>query len=476
MTIFTSPIRSETYKLNSFDAIVSHINALFVVFYRNNHHDPPSFMPAEAMQDSFYRTLSRFPILAGDMIQRGDGGLEIVVDQDNLNMPEYHDSTLEDMHFDDFQSTSFDPRFWPKGLVNVGPVALKDRQSGRIKLLHVNIMRFKDNSGLALFINFAHAIGDAVMYKAFGDVWTEEMRAMETGEPAAQIPLLFDRAVVQDSLPSERTPLDDTTKALLTQPNSEAEKFARLQPHERHSLILERMRQNSGRQNSLFRIRTEQFGGLVQKVNRCASSGLRLSTNDIVVTLIAKTLAQAYGAVAATSGPGHNRQGLLKIDFPCDVRQRLGVPSNYMGNMLLQILTTSPIEQAQSPMTPQSVAEIATKVRTALDAARAPLIAEVYDTLEADPTRFTRPMMATNMFQQIVSITNQWGAPPFIHDFGYGLPEFVTTAPPFQDAAICILRARPQTDDMFVTLTEKPSVLEHVRANKAWSKVAESVF
>ncbi|KAJ1937038.1 hypothetical protein FBU59_004870, partial [Linderina macrospora] len=372
--------------------------------------------------------------MVGDLVQRDDGGLEVAVDQHDLNMPDYCESTADDIHFKDIETTNYNPEFWPKGLVPCGPISVRDERSGRIKLLQVHIVRFKDNSGLALVANIAHAIGDGICYGALGETWANEMRALEAGQPAAEIPLLFDRSIVQKSLPTERAPLDNTTLALYTQPNPEAEAFARLPPHERHALILGKIGQDTKRQHSLFRIRTRELDDLVQQTNEFVPDGVHLSVSDVLVTVIAKTLAQVHKGIAVASGTDtiERRQGMHKIDFPCNVRRHLGIPDNYTGNVIYQILTYNTIEQAESPTTPQSVAEIAVKIRAGVKAAKAPLIAELFDTLEADPTRFTRTMMATNMFQQTVSITNQSKGPVIRTNFGYGKPKFVIMSPPFQ--------------------------------------------
>ncbi|KAJ1936974.1 hypothetical protein FBU59_004890, partial [Linderina macrospora] len=470
MDIFTSSITSQTFKLSSFDAIVSHTNSSFVAFYRNDHHDQSKFMPVDMMRESFYRTLVHFPIMVGDLVQRDDGGLEVAVDQHDLNMPDYCESTVDDMHFKDVEATNFNPEFWPKGLIPWESVAIKDKKSGRIKLLQVHIVRFKDNSGLALAFNYVHAIGDAVYCRVWGNVWATEMRALEAGQPVAEIPLLFDRSIVQKCLPLERTPLDNTTKAFLTTPNAEAEAFARLPPHERHVLILDKINRDDMRRQSLFKFRAKELGELVQEVNEFVPDGVHLSTSDVMITVIAKTLAQAHRAITEASGidTSDRGQSVHKIDFPCNVRRHLSVPDNYMGNVLYQILTYNTVEQVESPTTPQSIAEIAVKIRAGIKAVKAPLIAELFETLEADPTRFTRPLMAANIFQQTMSITNQRHASTFSVDFGYGVPEFAIVSPAIQLQMMCMLFAKPKWNDTYVTLAERSDVLELVCGNKAW--------
>ncbi|ORX65557.1 hypothetical protein DL89DRAFT_310771 [Linderina pennispora] len=139
-----------------------------------------------------------------------------------------------------------------------------------------------------------------------------------------------------------------------------------------------------------------------------------------------------------------------------------------MGNVLYQILTYNSIEQAESPITPKSIAEMAIKSRAALGAATAPLIAQLYDTLEADPTRFTHPLIVDNMFKNTVTISNQSRVPLYTPDFGHWMPEFVTLSPEFQLGVICIIPVHPPSNDLHVAFAESEAVLGHVCMNKAW--------
>ncbi|KAJ1997559.1 hypothetical protein GGI04_005353, partial [Coemansia thaxteri] len=47
------------------------------------------FMASDMLHNSFYVALLDYPILAGHMAKDGAGHAMIVVDRDNLNLPEY---------------------------------------------------------------------------------------------------------------------------------------------------------------------------------------------------------------------------------------------------------------------------------------------------------------------------------------------------------------------------------------------------
>ncbi|ORX67435.1 hypothetical protein DL89DRAFT_259318 [Linderina pennispora] len=237
---FANTVKSQTFRLTSFDAIVSHINTSFVAFYKNNTSDGEDFASDDIITAAFYKALVHFPIMAGELVQRNDGRFEIVVDKPKLNMPNYRMSITDDVHFGPVQSAKFSPPAWPKGLATAGAIAVANPQSNQLHLMHAHVVRFKENSGAAFFVNITHVVGDASCCRAFVQVWANYMRELKIGRAAVKLPLLFGRAVFQKCIPSERMPLDDMAHAFLTQPNPKAEKFARLSSNDCSMLVLKR--------------------------------------------------------------------------------------------------------------------------------------------------------------------------------------------------------------------------------------------
>ncbi|ORX66549.1 hypothetical protein DL89DRAFT_270086 [Linderina pennispora] len=96
------------------------------------------------------------------------------------------------------QSSGFNRATWPDGLVPVGPVPCPDKATGKIKLLHIHVVRLKDNSGMVISVNFNHGVAD------------DETRALVNGRPAKQ---LSTKSRVADFIlwlsPNKRTRLID---------------------------------------------------------------------------------------------------------------------------------------------------------------------------------------------------------------------------------------------------------------------------
>ncbi|KAJ2054821.1 hypothetical protein GGI17_006789, partial [Coemansia sp. S146] len=84
-------IQSQTIDLCTFDTIPSFLNVPFYFYYGNNANDP-EFMPTELLRESFYTALLDFPILVGHLEADGSGHAKVVVDPDNLNVPEFLES------------------------------------------------------------------------------------------------------------------------------------------------------------------------------------------------------------------------------------------------------------------------------------------------------------------------------------------------------------------------------------------------
>ncbi|KAJ1956802.1 hypothetical protein EC988_001160 [Linderina pennispora] len=161
MYSFANTVKSQTFRLISFDAIVLHINTSFVAFYKNSTSNGEDFASDDIITAAFYRALVQIPIMAGELVQRNDGRVEIVVNKAKLNMPNYRMSIADNVHFDSIQSAKINPSAWPKGLATAGAIAVANPQSNQLHLMHTRVLRFKENSGIAFVVNIAHVVSDA---------------------------------------------------------------------------------------------------------------------------------------------------------------------------------------------------------------------------------------------------------------------------------------------------------------------------
>ncbi|KAJ2887201.1 hypothetical protein IWW38_005168, partial [Coemansia aciculifera] len=125
----------------------------------------PDFMPTEPLRESFYLALLDFPPFVGHFDVDSSGCGRIVVNKDNLNLPDYRESQSS-VHFDDLQAAKFSWDALPAGAATVGAITTANSDS-IIKPINIHIVRLHDNSGLVLFFNITHFLVDGVSYCEF---------------------------------------------------------------------------------------------------------------------------------------------------------------------------------------------------------------------------------------------------------------------------------------------------------------------
>ncbi|ORX72851.1 hypothetical protein DL89DRAFT_265042 [Linderina pennispora] len=284
--------------------------------------------------------------------------------------------------------------------------ALPDQETGQIKMLHVHIVRFRESSGVALFISAVHGVADGTGFYSFVNRWADEMRALLTGVPAPEISVCFDRAVLIGDPTDERAEVDDLLRVSITTPLPAAIAMGSLSPIERNKAI-HAGTQNANHQGCLYRIGYDKLACLRDGVQKCTVDGPRVSINDALSALIVKTVSQAQSANMAEflnspSKPSDMAHLHLTI-IACDCRRRLGISDmNYIGNAQYLPMTTNPIERTIQATTFETLAEVA-----------APQIRAYFDVLNQNPTLFMGP--------------SRFGL--YDIDFGYGAADFVTSRP-----------------------------------------------
>ncbi|KAI8318367.1 hypothetical protein GQ54DRAFT_249514, partial [Martensiomyces pterosporus] len=237
MEQFVNTVESQVIPLSAIDMLPGIFNTSFANFYQN-HSAADNFMLSEQLKTAFYLALQQFPILAGHLKQTGDGHFSIVVDKDNLNMPEYLESS-SDIHYKDIKSAGFDKSTWPSGVATVGQI-MTPNSKGVIKTASVHIVRLKDNSGLILFLNIIHCVADGFAYFAFLNHWAAVCKAMRNGVVEIPRPLVeftFDRSIIEQGLPTERKQLDATTNSVFAKSGILSKWLAWLSPQTRGSML-----------------------------------------------------------------------------------------------------------------------------------------------------------------------------------------------------------------------------------------------
>ncbi|KAJ2089210.1 hypothetical protein GGI09_006300 [Coemansia sp. S100] len=483
-------IQSQAIDLCIFDLVPSFVNMPFYFYYGNDTNDS-DFMPAEQLRESFYTALLDFPILVGHLEADGSGHAKVVVDKDNLNIPEFLESQSS-VHFCDLQAAKFSWDALPSGVNTVGAVTSAD-SSGVIKAANVHVVRLQDNSGIVLFISMAHYIADGVGYSTFINRWAELCRwtrgASATNEkPACHYS--FERSSLFEKLPEDRKVLDGPTLELITSTGPFVRWLAWISPKTRAMLF--RMSFNlMSVVSHVFHIPASRFASLRASVQGYLSSDVHLSDNDILTALLAMAIAQSEAECKQDSASASYISSLTSYLFPSmytpasnfvtqvviDTRPRLkGLSAaNYTGNSVLTRCLVNSMESLTSGINEQSLAPIAKSVRQLVNGVDPQYIGQFVDTLHKDPLCFMCP--ATYAFSKTTMVlSNQSRFPLYEADFGDGIPRWVSPIQTFFPNFLSIMPAPPSTGGYVVYISMTERAMAKILQNKFWMSTSDMVY
>ncbi|KAJ2618474.1 hypothetical protein H4R22_005527, partial [Coemansia sp. RSA 1290] len=137
MDEFIATVESHEVPLHPLDTQAAFLNVPYHFFYPNESRSD-GFMPSDVLRRTFYQALKRYPILAGYLRSEGTGKTTVVVDKNDLNMPEYLEST-SDVPFSQMQEAKFHNSSWPAGLSTAGAITTAGKD-GRIKLANIHVV------------------------------------------------------------------------------------------------------------------------------------------------------------------------------------------------------------------------------------------------------------------------------------------------------------------------------------------------
>ncbi|KAJ2490488.1 hypothetical protein IWW37_003144 [Coemansia sp. RSA 2050] len=522
MDEFISTVENQVIGLHPLDTQAAFLNIPYHFFFSNSD-SAADFMPNDAIRLSFYRALKQFPILAGYLRPEGTGQTSVVIDKNDLNMPEYIEST-SDTHFDTLRENHFHHSAWPKGLTRAGAITMAaPGPAGRIRLANVHVVRLKDNSGVIIFINIPHYVVDGTGFFSFVELWGKHCLAERSGDrqlalQASQLEYCFDRDIISRHLPVERKPLGIETIQTYTGFSPIADWLAWLSPNTR-GRVLNKAKFSSGVVSHTFRVSRQALDSLRKEVGEfmADSSDDNLTDRYLLAAVLSKLIARAHlhrkqqekanvsvagcllgaarsvlGAVAGLVGYGvrllccssscsssakrdpSKYQSLNLLD---DVRHGLGiVDKQYMGNGLLPHNAQCPLDVLETPITPKSLAQAVDLVRPIYENADAALVASFVDLLTSNPKSFTRPMIYMAKTPELLVITCEMEFKLYASDFGNGPPEWVCTIPSFVANFIGLLPSPPPSTDVIANIILKALVMKQVLKDEFWRELTQIIY
>ncbi|KAI8320586.1 transferase family protein [Martensiomyces pterosporus] len=462
-------VRSQAIPLSAIDMLVGVIRIPYIFFYENTS-GAGDFMPSEPLRTSFYLALQHFPILVGRLRSTKYGRFDMVVDSGNLNMPKYVE-TASSLHYKDIKSAGFGKDKWPSDIAAINAFLVPDLR-GEIKTTHVHIVRLKDNSGLVLFLGISHSVVDGVGYYAFLNHWAKLCKAMRN--VAARVPeprFVFDRSLIQKNLPTARKQIDADTYNMFTQSNIVARWLAWLLPEIRgcalgvFSIVMQC-------ETHVFHIPKATLETLRASVSEFVPKGTRVSDNDLLIALLAKTYVQAHCICEAVLSWISWMEERHQTVFACDIRHRIGISDkNYAGNALISPCISNAFDDLLAPTTAESLARVVANVRKCVDALDAPYAGSFVDMIDSDPASFTKPVARFLNCPAILVTSNHTRFRMFEADFGDGCQEWVSFINMTPGIAV-FMPCPPPTKGVNISMGLDAPTFREMVENEFWMKNA----
>ncbi|KAJ2810601.1 hypothetical protein H4S07_002574 [Coemansia furcata] len=483
-------IQSQTIDLCTLDLMTSLMNIQYYFYYGNNDTDS-EFMPTELLRESFHTTLLDFPALVGRLEVDGSQHAKIVVDKDNLNLPEFLVSQSS-VHFRDLQASKFSWDALPDGVATVGPVTSAD-SSGNIKAANVHVVRLRDNSGVILFVSVAHYVFDGTGYCEFVNRWAELCRWMCNDNATSEPPTCYctyERSSMFDKFPKDRKALDEPTMEMITATGPLARWMAWVSPSTRARLLSAALSLRS-MEGHIFHISTSRLAWLRASVREYISSDERLSDNDIITALLTMTVAQSVAECQRDSSSTSYLSSLSSYLFPStytpdtsfytqvviDTRPRLSGLSaaRYTGNASVSRCLVGSMGSLTSGINGQSLTLVAKSVRQLVNGADSQYIGQFHDMIRKDTTCFMGPLIF-GMANRPFKLSNISRLTMYRVDFGNGIPAWMSPVRTIIPNCSFILPAHPSTDGYFIYMSMTELSMAKILQNKFWINIADVVY
>ncbi|KAJ2371891.1 hypothetical protein GGI05_007735, partial [Coemansia sp. RSA 2603] len=242
-------------------------------------------METNTLREAFYHTVAQVPTLAGRVKACGRGKVRVVVDSQNLNLPDYKESK-SDIHFDDLEAEGFCWRSWPDGVNTAGPVTCAGK-SGEIKLANVHIVRLCKNSGVMIYISMAHYIVDCPGYVTIVQRWCEIYRLLTSGssEKISDLPpISINRNEAWCNLPKERIPVNKETADIYTRFSLLAEAFAWISPKVR-GYIVSKVAERQNAKTHIFHVTRADLDSLRNSIDGLVKDPSNVTDTDLIMAL-----------------------------------------------------------------------------------------------------------------------------------------------------------------------------------------------
>ncbi|KAJ1801510.1 hypothetical protein LPJ59_000230 [Coemansia sp. RSA 2399] len=496
MDAFVNSLNSQSVHLDGLDAICSTAQISFFYWYENKERSTwGTFMPPDILKHAFYRTMQEFPILAGRLKAGPDGRMLVEVDKDNLNMPVYTDEYCN-IDYQALKDANYNTvNMLPDIFMSARKVPMPSKASGwETKLATVRILRFKDFSGVLVFVSLAHGVVDGHGQLSFMKRWSEISRAIHgaDGPTVTNIPnrpYTHDRSIHALYKCEGTDEVDPEICNGLQTPSLFSRCLAWLSPSMRARLI-SFVASEDTLKSCYFRIRKQTIETLRQSVQDHAyDSSIRYSHNDIISALITTAIVQATrkhsvkqertfvpSVLRSIFGPRHTKEPEnVMLSVVVDLRPRIDNHESkyFTGNLIIIRDVVVPLEFVETGVTPKSLAAVASGIHQAVAGMSRRCIGQHYTLLNNSADSFIRAMLYCNKFKYRQMVSNHTRFRHYSVDFGTGIPDLIRPGTLAFPNSTLIMPEHPETNTYEISMALTRPVRENIVQDKNWMQFVE---
>ncbi|KAJ2808804.1 hypothetical protein H4R20_000624 [Coemansia guatemalensis] len=410
-------VEAQELELGTLDLATFGVNVDGFYIYQNTAQES-GFMSLDRIARSFCKVAADYyPMLLGRPAVNHDGKAVIVVDPDNINMPDIAE-VFVDHPIESFIETSKsdvkggkDIRFFNKhkfyessGVARLPHATYNQDDAAAI----VRVIRFKNNDYVALYIALTHVLFDGTGATIFFNHWAEYSRNIDTAGYRLETPPVNDRSVVReyfDKVTATDPPfLKHMKECSATPPMASPANIA--------PILMATPDMPGFEQQHLLHISAAKLEQLRQDVDKSQT------TNLVLAALLTKSMALVNMKEFKVAPKW------TYVMFPFDCRQRTEIPAKFSGN--LSVSAIAPLDSRF--VLDGSYKDIALAIKdhcskTTSDYAKSTILTiekELHILYQAGIS------LRNSHDTSYVGLTNLRYMPLYTIDFGYGGPELLS--------------------------------------------------
>ncbi|KAJ2078860.1 hypothetical protein H4R24_004176, partial [Coemansia sp. RSA 988] len=428
-------VEAQELELGTLDLATFGINVDGFYIYQNITREP-EFMSLDRIARSFCKVAADYyPMILGRPTVNHDGKAMVVVDPNNISMPDIAEIWVN-RPIEDFIETcktdvkgGEDIKFFNKHKLykNSGVARMpqaKYNQDGTAAV--VRIIRFKDNDYAALYISLTHVLFDGTGATAFFNHWAEYSRNIDAVGYRLEKPPVNDRSVVHeyfDKVTATDPPFLKHMRECNTNPPMASP--ANIAP-----ILMATPDIPGFEQQHLLHISAAKLEKLRQDVDKSQT------TNLVLAALLTKSMAQVNMKEFKVAPKWSY------VMFPFDCRHRTDIPVEFSGN--LSVSAIAPLDSQF--VLESSYKDIALAIkdhcsRTTSDYAKSSILTienELHILYQASVS------LCNSQDTSYVGLSNLRYMSLYTIDFGYGGPELLSCDYYIQDG---MMRIYPNKQD-----------------------------